>query len=395
LSLLEVVSKFLSFASSVDSSKDTCDFEILRSAFTEFEDRFLSDSDIHALAATFQGSPKKSEEIIRSYYAARAVNFNLDDASRCPSALLRAVGSGRASVYAIFGGQGNTENYFEELRHVCHVYRPLVDDFIAKSAETLLAVSRTAKARHLILSTIDVRKWLHWPDTTPKASLMISSSLSFPLIGLLQLSHFVITCKVLGRTPGEVREYISGTTGHSQGVVSAAVIASADSWDSSHNLANMALITLFWIGCRSQRAYPQTVLPPDIVEDSVSNGEGIPTPMLSVRDLAKDQLQKHIDNINKNLAADEQIAISLVNTPRNIVIAGPPMSLYGLNVQLRQVKAPQGQDQSKTLYSRRSLAFSSSFLPITAPFHSKYLVDSTDQICRDALAENIEFPAEA
>ncbi|KAH6714873.1 putative fatty acid synthase subunit beta [Leptodontidium sp. MPI-SDFR-AT-0119] len=395
LSIVELASKFLLFTVGSGSTKNACDLEILKSALQGFESRFLKDSDIHTLAATFEGNLEISNEIIKSYYAAQATNFQLVDSSSPPPALCRAVNAGRANVFAIFGGQGNTENYFEELRHVYNVYGPLVDDFIIKSADMLLSLSRSARTKDLTTSILRVRKWLQSPDTTPDTALLITSPLSFPLICLLQLSHFVVACKVLGQTPGEFREYLSGTTGHSQGIISAIVIASADNWDSFFRLANMALTTLFWIGCRSQQIYPLTVLPPEVVEDSMSNGEGIPTPMLSVRDLSRDQLQKHIDNVNLYLATDEQITVSLINNPRNVVIAGPPMSLYALNVRLRQFKADLRLDQTKIPYSSRKLSFSNSFLPITAPFHSKYLSKSVDQTYRDVLEAGVQFPAES
>ncbi|KAK1022274.1 beta subunit of fatty acid synthetase, partial [Friedmanniomyces endolithicus] len=198
----------------------------------------------------------------------------------------------------------------------------------------------------------------------------------FPLIGLTQLAHYVVTCRVLGTHPGHVRERLSGTTGHSQGVVTAAAIAASSNWETFDKAARSALTTLFWIGARSQQAYPRTSLAPSVLRDSIDSGEGAPTPMLSIRDLPRDTVQKYINITNQHLPTERHIGISLINSARNFVVTGPPMSLYGLNLQLRRVKAPTGLDQTRIPYTDRKVRFVSRFLPITAPFHSPLLAEA-------------------
>ena len=66
-----------------------------------------------------------------------------------------------------------------------------------------------------------------------------------------------------------------------------------------------------------------------------------------------------------------------------MVVTGPPISLYGLNLQLRKVKAPTGLDQTRIPFTERKVRFVNRFLPITAPFHSKYLADATEHIDED------------
>ncbi|KAK4125894.1 beta subunit of fatty acid synthase [Parathielavia appendiculata] len=355
--------------------------EVLKLILNDFERVFLRGNDVHALVATLPGIDAKKVEVIRSYYAARAA---LDRViKKHESALLRAADEGAAKLYTIFGGQGNIEEYFEELRELYQTYPSFVGELIVSSADLLQNLSSHPSAEKLYSKGLDIIAWLQNPDATPDIDYLISAPVSFPLIGLVQLAHYQITCKVLGLDPGVLRDRISGTTGHSQGIVLAAVTAAAESWESFEKIAKSALTILFWIGARSQQTFPITSLSPSMLQDSIDNGEGTPTPMLSIRDLPQDEVQKHINQTNKYLPEDQHISISLINSPRNLVVAGPPRSLCGLNAQLRKVKAATGIDQTKIPHTERKIRFVNRFLPITAPFHSKYLAEATSLIAED------------
>jgi fatty acid synthase subunit beta len=384
-SAAELVARYLGFlAADIEEGEDdaqgSCD-QILKLVLNEFERAFLRGNEVHALAATLPGINAKKLEVVRSYYLARSVTGRVIKPHE--SALFRAADDEAAKIYSVFGGQGNIEEYFDELRELYKTYPGMVEDLIVSSAELLQNLSRDHRAEKLYSKGLDVMTWLHDPESTPDVDYMISAPVSFPLIGLVQLAHYTVTCKVLGATPGQLRERISGSTGHSQGVVLAAATAAADSWDSFEEIAVSALTILFWIGARSQQTYPRTSLAPSILQDSIDNGEGVPTPMLSIRDLSQAQVQEHINVTNQYLPEDRHISISLINSARNMVVTGPPISLYGLNLQLRKVKAPTGLDQTRIPFTERKVRFSNRFLPITSPFHSKYLADATSHIDED------------
>jgi len=384
-SVAELVARYLGFiAQVVDEGEDDPQGsynEVLKLVLNEFERAFLRGNDVHALAASLPGIERKKLIVVQSYYAARSsANRQVKPHD---SALFRAAGEEAAKIYTVFGGQGNMEEYFDELREVYTTYRPFVEELVTSSAALLLSLSRDPRAEKLYSKGLDVLGWLHNQDAQPDLDYLVSAPVSMPLIGLIHLAHYTVTCKALGRTPGEVRERVSGTTGHSQGVVTAAAIAAADSWESFDKLAKDALIMLFWISSRSQQAYPRTSMAPSILQDSVENGEGIPTPMLSIRDLPKSAVQEHIDATNHHLPQDRHIGISLVNSARNYVVTGPPISLYGLNLRLRKVKAPTGLDQTRIPFTDRKVRFVNRFLPITAPFHSPYLTEAYKHILED------------
>ncbi|KAK5998239.1 Fatty acid synthase subunit beta [Cladobotryum mycophilum] len=381
----ELVARYLGFiAKEVDEGEDDAQGsyeEVLKIILNEFERMHLQGNEVHALAATLPGIELKKIEVIRSYYLARTASNRTIRPHE--SALLRASDDNSAKIYTIFGGQGNIEEYFEELRQIFTTYSSFVGELITSSAEVLQNLSNHPGAEKMFPKGLDIMSWLVNPDATPDVDYLISAPVSFPLIGLVQLAHYEVTCKVLGIHPGLLRDRISGTTGHSQGIVMAAATAAADSWDSWREIASSTLTILFWVGTRSQQSFPATSLTPTMLRESLDNGEGTPTPMLSIRDLSQQEVQKHIDATNQYLPPHRHIGISLINSPRNLVVTGPPTSLYGLNTQLRKVKAPTGLDQTRIPHTERKVRFVNRFLPITAPFHSKYLVDATTIIDED------------
>ncbi|KAF8453682.1 fatty acid synthase beta subunit dehydratase [Terfezia claveryi] len=384
-STAELVARFLGFAATqVETGEDDAQGsyeEVLKLVLAEFEGRFLRGNEVHAVAANLPGSPLKRQNVVKAYYSARqSANRPIKPHE---SALFRAASEGDAGIYAVFGGQGNIEEYFQELREVYAVYNGLVEDFITKCAQTLSTLSRDPKAGKVYSKGLDIMRWLADEDATPDLTYLVSAPVSLPLIGLVQLAHYYVTCKVLGKEPHELRSRFSGTSGHSQGVITAAALATATTWDSFDKVSRDALTVLFWIGCRSQQTYPRTSLAPTTLQDSVSNGEGVPSPMLSIRDLPIAQVQHHVDITNTHLPEDRHVHISLINGARNVVVTGPPQSLYGLNLSLRKVKAPTGLDQNRVPFTERKVRFSYRFLPISAPFHSPYLSSAAEIIDED------------
>jgi fatty acid synthase subunit beta, fungi type len=356
-------------------------YGVLRIVLHEFEGRFLHGNEVHAIAAKLPGTPAKRLDVIRFYFAARqAVDRPI---KAYESALLKAATKGTATVYAVFGGQGNIEEYFDELRKIYTVYGGLVEGFLRDCAQVLAKLSRDPRAGKVYSKGLDVMRWLSKQESTPDLTYLVSAPVSFPLIGLVQLAHYYVACKILSNEPGELRDTLAGTTGHSQGVITAAAIASATSWDSFKKISIDTLTILFWIGCRSQQTYPHTSLAPSTLQDSINEGEGTPSPMLSIRGLSQAQVQHHVDITNTHLPSDRHIHISLINGARNVVVTGPPQSLYGLNLSLRKVKAPAGLDQNRVPFTERKVRFINRFLPISAPFHSPYLKSATGIILED------------
>lgn len=55
--------------------------------------------------------------------------------------------------------------------------------------------------------------------------------------------------------------------------------------------------------------------------------------MLAVAHLPADVVAEKVKAANEYLTPDRQIAVTLVNGPRSVVVSGHPQSLYGLQVR--------------------------------------------------------------
>ena len=142
-SAAELVARYIGFiAREVEEDEETGSFvEVLKVVLNEFERSFMHANDVHALAATLPGITAKKLLVVQCYYAGRSA------ASRPikphDSALLRAADDEDASIYTVFGGQGNIEEYFDELREVYTTYQSFVHDLITSSAELLQSLARS------------------------------------------------------------------------------------------------------------------------------------------------------------------------------------------------------------------------------------------------------------
>ncbi|KIM51926.1 hypothetical protein SCLCIDRAFT_18296 [Scleroderma citrinum Foug A] len=128
---------------------------------------------------------------------------------------------------------------------------------------------------------------------------------------MTHLIQYLVVCKVAGLAPGELHDQLDGTTGHSQGLVSAVAIATPSTYESFDTNAKKALHWLFFSGMRGQEAFPVLALELSLVSDSVEGGEGVPVPMLSVNGLELPTLEQDINVTNKHLPSHSQLLENL------------------------------------------------------------------------------------
>jgi fatty acid synthase subunit alpha, fungi type len=345
--------------------------QVLLNAFKHFAGSYLTQNDVHAITAAFDVETRKT--VISAYFLALATleAQNVQDIprSRLP-ALFDATADGKASAYALFGGQGTNEVYFDELQNLYDLYTPFLSTFLSTLTASVLVPFTNAATVPFYTHGMDAISWLTGATPRPPVEYLASVPLSLPLIGLTQLAQYLVACRVAGLTPGEMRSRFAGATGHSQGVVSAVAISASDSFDSFLANSKKCLTWLFYCGLRGQEAFPVVALEPSLIKDSVEGGEGIPTPMLSVAGLALPDLEKHIAATNKHLPDGSKLGVSLHNGPK----------LFGLVTSLRKIRAPSGLDQSKIPFSQRKPVFSIRFLAVGVPYHSSYLVDGIEKM---------------
>lgn len=390
---VELFARFLAFAAENLKPTETCSASrtaVLLSALKTFTDSYLYKKDIHSLAVAYDVDVRKT--VLSSYYTALAVleKQKVSGIPRGPvSAVLAAATKGEASLYALFGGQGTNEVYFDELQSLFDIYKPFVAPFVASLSINVLQPLAVASTTSYYAYGLDVISWLSGALPRPPVEYFASVPVSLPLIGLTQLTQYLVSCHVLNITPGEMRSLLHGTTGHSQGLVSAVSIAASSSYESFDQNSAKALKWLFFCGLRGQEAFPVVALEPSIVNDAIEGGEGTPSPMLSVAGLPLKDLEPHIAKTNKHLPANSQLQVSLHNGPKAFVVTGPAKALYGLVTSLRKVRAPAGLDQSKTPFSQRKPAFSVRFLVVATPYHSEFLRPATDKLLSDLQGEEL------
>ncbi len=365
-----------------DTPEHAARLAVLLKAVSHFTTTLLSDVDIHSLVASYEHEARK--KVLSAFYVAHAilVKYNVEGTPKLatPSLLAEAL-SGRASVFALFGGQGINEVYFDELQTLFDTYRPFVEPFLTSAVDQVLQPLASASQDSSFYEYgLNVISWLTGVTPRPPVAYFASVPVSFPLIGLTQFTQYLVAARVSGLSPAELSARFSGASGHSQGLVTAIAISSSKDDASFLENAQKALKWLFFAGLRGQQLFPVLALEPSVVQDSIEGGEGQPTPMLSVNGLLLKDLQSHISKTNKYLPDNSQIDVSLHNGPRTFIVTGPPRSLYGLATNLRKIRAANGADQSKVEFSKRKPVFSARFLVVGVPFHSQYLRDATDKV---------------
>lgn len=279
--------------------------------------------------------------------------------------------NGDATLYGICEGQGPSNTVcLKELRELYGTYGELLEDLFAMTSDILVTMADQPETlRFFEEFGFDVRQWIDDSNTAPEDEVISLAPISFPLIGLLSLSHFCIICKLRGETPVQFKNAFRGVTGHSQGIVAAAAIARSTDWPSFNDSARIAMEILFWIGfgCHSRMTFDP--LPLEAVKKCIDDGEGAPSPMLSIRGLDRNLVQKLLDESNRHLLDDEKLYVSLINAHDSVIVAGQPKSLYSLNTRLREMKAAEGLDQSRIVFNQRKPFIRQQFLPMSSFFH--------------------------
>jgi fatty acid synthase subunit beta len=359
-----------------------------------FEDQFMGSSDIHSVITGASDSLTIRRRALRDYFY--AVEYTSSTPTPAKSAFFQSAHAGVSKVLVIFGGQGPANaSCVRELRILSTTYRSLLRRLIATVTPLLTSLCQHPDTKQFFAGRmIDLQSWLADDGDTPEDAFLSSAPVSFPIIGLLDLGHYCVTCQILGKSPGEVAASFHGVSGHSQGIAVAAAVSKSTSWDSFYANACLAVELLFWIGFESHLGVPASFISADTILDSVSSGEGQPSPMLSLRGLERIALDNILGQCNTQLPLNGQIRVALANSRSNFVVAGPPASLCGLCRYLRDVVASADEDQTRVPFSHRKRVVSYRFLPISAPFHTPYLEKAASKV-KDRLHDKTFTACEA
>jgi fatty acid synthase subunit beta len=307
-------------------------------------------------------------EQITEYYRTKSRKENLR-----PPALLLAAREERANVYAIFGGQG-VSSPLHELQELYAENHHLIGSLVQQSSCHLQRLlEENARFASYYPAGLDIKSWILHPEDQPPSHELNRAPISLLVIGLLQLANYQVLIHALGLTPGQMSTFFRGIGGHSQGIVPAVMVSSAQDWESLDRLSLDALSILFFIGCRAQSCFDDPSVSVEALAESESHGEGVPSCMLRVHGLSIDSLHALINKINSQIPDSQKVELALVNGPRNFVLGGPPAALYSVNRYLHRIKAAPGVSQARVPSSQRKPDVATSYLPITVPFHTSHL----------------------
>ncbi|KAK8109024.1 fatty acid synthase beta subunit dehydratase [Apiospora sp. TS-2023a] len=367
LSSVEILCQFIAYTSTrldTETHQELANHIWLHHVQPEVQQR----QNIHIYAAsdvslTTQDARRR---LINTYYAAK-VSANLPSQSESKPALILSQAQGASRIYAIFGGQGNNKHYFNELRSLYQTYQPFLTDLLEDLDSLLQTLSQDPSISHLYEEGLQAKQWLEEPESTPSADYLITAPLSFPLIGLLQLATLKAICLSLDGTPADFPGFFHGLAGHSQGVVVAAAVATAETWDDYAEAARKAVTILFWIGARSQQSWRHPSLADDLAARLEDEGHGKVSPMLSISNIEQRHLDVHLARLNRTLPAGNRAHIALINSASNFVAAS----------------AKDAQSQARIPYSQRKPSPAIRFLPITIPCHCALLDEAVPLIEED------------
>jgi len=341
-------------------------------------------ADVHATILSMASTREKFKfDSISSYFEAADILRRTPSAIPSSIALYRAAATGSASIYAVFGGQG-VGNPLNELHQLNQYYKPLLGNFVKDASRFLEQLAaKTPRTNSSYPCGLKISAWMEGSVARPEPQYLTRAPVSFPLVGLLQLANYKILTKLLSCEPGKMESFFRGIGGHSQGVVTAIVASLADDWSSFDRLSLVALELLFWIGFRSQETFNAPPVALKALQDSENHGEGVPTCMLSVKGLDLLQAERVVSEVNAYLPFGERVEVTLNNGPGHVVIGGTPTSTYYFSKHLRLIKSPPGASQTRIPFGQRKHEVKTSYLPISAPFHSSHLEKASYLVFED------------
>ncbi|KAL4930380.1 acyl transferase domain-containing protein [Aspergillus undulatus] len=280
---------------------------------------------------------------------------------------------------AIFGGQGeSSRTCVREFEELYTSYKPLLRRLLGVIGPCLYDLSSRDEFRSYYKGQkIDLESWLRDPTSAPDLEFVSSAPVSVPVIGSLSLARYCITCHLAGCDPGEFRSMLHASTGHSQGLLAAIAIAASGSWDEFYQVVQQIVELLFFLGWECHRAAPcSMVLAANYVE---FNDATTPSYMLSIRGLRRQAIEATLNQVNASLPQGQQMCLALVNAFDQFVAAGPVASLLRLENYLTSISETDN-DQSRVPFKKRKPCIQCSFLPVSTPFHTPYLVQAAERV---------------
>lgn len=207
--------------------------------------------------------------------------------------------------------------------------------------------------------------WLQDPTKTPSPELLRGAATSVPLILTVQVAR-IITLIEQGLDQALAQGAIVATTGHSQGMMAACLLAELvdpKTKKVSLDLERAAEYVRFglWEALHMDISFAQAGL--------MGAGE----PMVAIAGPERAQLEATLQALNNRAARELHLNISLANTPTRHVVSGAPKALAMLKATLER-QATREQDAKKQgRFGGAALTFTWEPLQVSGAFHSHHM----------------------
>ena len=267
--------------------------------------------------------------------------------------LLQSARAGNAGFFLQFGGQAVP--WLKELQKIYNENQT-VRSFIDICIEAIHEELKNVEIPLSLNQGFDVNKWLTDESTIPAEEYLFQSSISMPMIHLTQMAHFRNLISA-GWERKDLIQFTRSATGHSQGMVTATFPALDIEMENDIECARKYAKYFFYLGIRSQECFPNPWSTDAENEESEQLGlKENPSPMAAVLGADTNSVQKLVEENNKDAETEEQVYISLYNSPTNHILSSTRKSLINF------------YKSNRSFFVENKVKFI--FLKSTCPFHS-------------------------
>ncbi|EMS86315.1 hypothetical protein [Leptospira noguchii] len=279
---------------------------------------------------------------------------------------LNQVKASGGKLFLQFGGQGSPF-----LKEISKLYdsEPSLKEFFDVSFKAI-AEEVPKLDKKIIYSGYDFESWVKNPDSAPDENYLCSAPVSIVGIFLAQMGNYVAFTNK-GFPVSELISNSIGATGHSQGVISSALIALGKEGSDFYSAFSKFLKFVLYIGYRAQELVGTYNPSETLLKANEEVGDKQPAPMVAVIGYSQKELEDRVKQTNDSLglSGSKAIYVSLYNTPDSNIVSGSPESLLEFR---KQFKSEMDEKKVKFVYLRT-----------TAPFHSPHMEDTNKTIPSD------------
>ncbi|WP_061248425.1 ACP S-malonyltransferase [Leptospira noguchii] len=279
---------------------------------------------------------------------------------------LNQVKASGGKLFLQFGGQGSPF-----LKEISKLYEsePSLKEFFDVSFKAI-AEEVPKLDKKIIYSGYDFESWVKNPDSAPDENYLCSAPVSIVGIFLAQMGNYVAFTNK-GFPVSELISNSIGATGHSQGVISSALIALGKEGSDFYSAFSKFLKFVLYIGYRAQELVGTYNPSETLLKANEEVGDKQPAPMVAVIGYSQKELEDRVKQTNNSLglSGSKAIYVSLYNTPDSNIVSGSPESLLEFR---KQFKSEMDEKKVKFVYLRT-----------TAPFHSLHMEDTNKTIPSD------------